>query len=88
MLADELRRFRDALERATSTLEGVADLQNIEDAVRVRVTMTGHGHANVVVELRQWLAADARLRLEFETDQTFLDQTVRQLRELCAAIPG
>ncbi len=76
-----LVQFTEDLERCYSTLEGTASFYSDEwddDGLRFSLTMLPKGHALVSGEL----VGDCSLTFRFETDQSFLQETLTELKAI------
>jgi hypothetical protein len=80
----DLLRFQEALRTLLDDLTGVATLSTLEDQVEVTIRLeAGKG----TVEGRVEAHAIAALEFEGTTDQSFLQQTLAELRQVNAAYP-
>jgi hypothetical protein len=73
-------RFCAQLDSMQRELTGQTELEGFEDEFRLRVEMTSLGHAEVEGVIGSGFERRMRLTFNFETDQTFLAATVRDLR--------
>ncbi len=78
---NSLRSFCHELEGCHRTLSGTAGHKTYEHNLTLTVTMTKHGHAEVSGAYRPDIADDNILHFRFDTDQTMIAQTVRDLRK-------
>jgi hypothetical protein len=80
----ELLGFQEALRTLLDDLSGVATLSTLEDQVELTIRLeAGKG----TVEGRVEAHAIAALEFEATTDQSFLKQTLVELRQVTAAYP-
>lgn len=80
----DLQRFQESLRTVLDDLTGVATLSTLEDQVELTIRLeAGKG----TVEGRVEEHAMAALEFEGTTDQTFLKQTLAELRQVNAAYP-
>lgn len=80
----DLLAFQEALQRLLDDLTGVATLSTLEDQVELRIQLeSGKG----TVEGRVEAHALAALEFEGTTDQSFLKQTLTELRQVNAEFP-
>jgi hypothetical protein len=80
----ELLEFQEALRTLLDDLTGVATLSTLEDQVELTIRLnSGKG----TVEGRVEAHAIASLEFEGTTDQSYLKQTLAELREVNAAYP-
>lgn len=79
-------RFREELSTALTELNGTATFVTDEDALRVGVELSKTGRA-AVEGIAQTFSPDASLSFSFETDQTFLNQTLQQLNAVVDHFP-
>lgn len=80
----DLLRFQETLRTLLDDLTGVATLSTIEDQVELTIRLTdGKG----TIEGRVEAHALASLEFEATTDQSFLTQTLAELRQVNAAYP-
>jgi hypothetical protein len=80
----DLLRFEEALRTLLDDLTGVATLSTLEDQVELSIRLeSGTG----TIEGRVEAHAIASLRFEGTTDQSFLKQTLAEVRQVNAAFP-
>lgn len=80
----ELLRFQEALRTLLDDLTGAATLSTLEDQVELTIRLeAGKGRLEGRVEAH----AIAALEFEGTTDQSFLAQTLAELRQVNAAFP-
>jgi hypothetical protein len=83
-------RFFDDLNEALHSLRGTAVFITLESGLKLEITFKAAGHADVFGTLQSQLAvAPSRTTLDFsfETDQSFLSQTVEGLRAVIQQFP-
>jgi hypothetical protein len=85
--SEELRRFREQLERLYRTLEGEARLESIEEWILLVCQGDGMGHINVKGFVRDRPGIGNRLNFDLCFDQTHLPSLLDQLRKIEAAYP-
>jgi hypothetical protein len=80
----DLLRFQEALRTLLDDLSGVATLSTLEDQVELTIRLeAGKGTVQGRVEAH----SIAALQFESTTDQSFLAQTLAELRQVTAAYP-
>ncbi|MCA9294450.1 MAG: hypothetical protein KDA20_11620 [Phycisphaerales bacterium] len=80
--------FRDFLRDLEAAIEGgTATFETIEDWLRLKFVVQGTGRAIVEGEVGNPGWPTLRLRFEFESDQTYFRETIRELRAVCASFP-
>jgi hypothetical protein len=80
----DLQRFEEALRTLLDDLTGVATLSTLEDQVGLTIRLE---HGKGTVEGRVEAHAIASLEFEGTTDQSFLRQTLAQLRQVNNTYP-
>lgn len=85
--ATDLARFLKELESAVSKLQGKAVLSGIEPTAEITVSMEARGTAVIEGELIRTPGSGPWLSFQIETDQSYLQETVRQLREVVERFP-
>jgi hypothetical protein len=85
---EELVAFRDALRRLVEELDGEATLTHMEDEVGCTIRLhRGTGELDAFVREQEHVRG-VELRVErARTDQSYLQETARQLEALVAAFP-
>ena len=78
---NSLHSFCRELEECHRTLSGTTDHETYENNLALTVTMTKHGHGEVRGTYRPDMADDNILHFRFDTDQTMIAGTVRDLRK-------
>jgi hypothetical protein len=82
---EELVQFRDQLVRLLQTLTGEARLAHMEDQVGCAVRLK-HGVGELEAFLREEVGAELRVT-EARTDQTYLQQALREMDSIVRAFP-
>jgi hypothetical protein len=81
---DELRDFRNELEELVERLDGEVQLAHLEDQLGAINRLTrGRGTMTAFVRVH----ARAELAIELPTDQSYLQETLRELDELVRRFP-
>lgn len=80
----DLTRFQEVLRTLLDDLTGVATLSTLEDQVELTIRLEG---GRGTIEGRVEAHAVAALEFEGTTDQSFLAQTLAELRQVNAAYP-
>jgi hypothetical protein len=83
----DLSAFLKELIALNQTLTGTATINPIEDQLSLSVECDKQGHVTVSGYLLDTSMYRYRLTFTFEIDQTFLTQTIQDLREVCDAFP-
>ena len=81
LVTDDFAQFLAQLERAVGSLKGSAIFDTMEDGIRVEIKFNSAGHADVFGQVRSQISLvpeQSVLSFSFETDQSFLAQTVRE----------
>ena len=82
--------FLAQLEKAVDSLKGTAAFTTLGEGLDIEIKFTHAGHADLLGRARsqQSLVPDQSvLSFSFETDQSFLSQTVRELRGIVTQFP-
>jgi hypothetical protein len=86
--ADELRRFRDAVERLHATLEGEAVLESMEEWLTLRLTAAGSGRLQVQGTVLDRAGDGNRLTFKIDgLDQSYLPGIVDSLDDVDTFFP-
>ena len=83
-------RFTDELEEAVQMLKGTATFSTVEAGLAIEIKFTTAGHAEVFGSARSQtsLVPDVSvLSFSFETDQSFLVHTVREVKAIVSRFP-
>jgi hypothetical protein len=80
LTTQDVKYFLDELEGVLSSLEGSASLTTDEESIGLRVKVTKTGVAQVSGELKELGTAKVKVGFEFESDQSYLGQTLTELR--------
>ena len=80
-------RFRHDLEIAMARMEGKASLTAEEGGICVEIDLSTTGRANVLGYSKTLGVAKVHLTFGFETDQSFLQNTLRALNEVVQHFP-
>ena len=90
LVTHDFARFADELEQAVQLLKGTATFSTAEAGLAVEVKFTTAGHAEVFGSVRSqtsFVPDQSVLSFSFETDQSFLAHTVRELRAVVSRFP-
>ena len=86
----DFARFTDELEQAVKVVNGTASFSTAEEGLAVEIKFTTAGHADVFGSVRSQTSSVPDvpvLSFSFETDQSFLAQTVRELKAIVSRFP-
>jgi hypothetical protein len=75
------------LEQSLRQPPGSASFKTLEDGLQLTAHIDDKGRASVAGILRQEAGSGTALQFAFETDQTFLQTTLAELRRVVAAFP-
>ena len=87
MRAEEFQDFRDQLNTMNQKLEGTASLISIENAIEAKAVMDSFGGIYWEVSTRYPISTGAVLAFEFGSDQSYLNQLIKELDEVLAEFP-
>ena len=90
LVTHDFARFADELEQAVQLLKGTAAFSTAEAGLAVEVKFTTAGHAEVCGSVRSqtsFVPDRSVLSFSFETDQSYLAHTVRELRAVVSRFP-
>jgi hypothetical protein len=90
LMADDFVRFLDDLNEALHSLRGTAVFITLESGLKLEITFKAAGHADVFGTVQSQLSVvptRTRLDFSFETDQSFLSQTIEGLRAVIQQFP-
>jgi hypothetical protein len=80
-------RFRDGLEKILSTMGGMASFETCEEALNCTIEMRGSGTARIKGKAQIHQNVAATLSFSFESDQSFIAQTLREVEAIIAEYP-
>lgn len=83
----EITALRDDLRRAVDTLTGTITFSPNEEALVLDLTFHVTGKASISCALQRRGEVSATLRFAFDSDQTFLMETLRELDAACSRVP-
>src|SRR6266481_2749165 len=90
LVTHDFARFTDELEQAVQLLKGTATFSTVEAGLAIEIKFTTAGHAEVLGSARSQTSnvPDVSVLLfSFETDQSFLAHTVRELKTIMSRFP-
>jgi hypothetical protein len=90
LVTHDFARFADELEQAVQRLKGTAIFSTVEAGLAIEIKFTTAGHAEVFGSARSQtsIVPDVSvLSFSFETDQSFLAHTVRELKTIVSRFP-
>ena len=90
LVTHDFTRFADELEQAVQLVKGAASFSTVEAGLAIDIKFTAAGHAEIFGSVRSQrsLVPDVSvLSFSFETDQSFLAQTVRELKAIVSRFP-
>jgi hypothetical protein len=90
LVTHDLARFADELEQAVQLLKGTATFSTVEAGLAIEIKFTAAGHAEVFGTARSQTSLvpdESALSFSFETDQSFLAHTVRELKAIVSRFP-
>jgi len=90
LVTREFTQFLAELEEAVGSLKGTATFRTLEEGLQIEVRFNHAGHADVVGHARSQMSPvpeQTVLSFSFETDQSFLAQTVRELKGIVTQFP-
>ena len=90
LVTHDFARFADELEQAVQLLKGTATFSTVEAGLGIEIKFTTAGHAEVFGSARSQTSnvPDVSvLSFSFETDQSFLAHTVRDLKTIVSRFP-
>ncbi|MBD8015028.1 WapI family immunity protein [Planococcus wigleyi] len=85
--AEELKEFRDQLAAMNQELKGTASLISIENAIEAKAVMDSFGGIYWEVSTRYPISTGAVLTFDFGSDQSYLNQLVKELDEVLSEFP-
>lgn len=83
----DLARFANALQSTLDNLSGEAVFDPEEEALRIAITFLPNGGARVYGQVRSQRPREACLTFDFDSDQSFLTATLRDLNALATSYP-
>jgi hypothetical protein len=90
LVTHDVGRFAHELEQAVQLLKGTASFSTPEAGLAVEIKFTTAGHAEILGSARSQRSCVpdvSVLSFSFETDQSFLAQTVRELKAIVSRFP-
>ncbi len=90
LVTRDFAEFLAQLEKAVDSLDSTAVFTTLEDGLHIEIKFNHVGHANLFGRVRSQTSLvpdQSVLSFSFETDQSFLAQTVRELREIAVKFP-
>jgi len=90
LVTRDFARFADELEQAVQLLKGTAAFSTVEAGLGIEIKFTTAGHAEVFGSARSqtsFVPDQSVLSFSFETDQTYLAQSVRELKAIVSRFP-
>ena len=89
LVTHDFARFADELEQAVQLLKGTASFSTAEAGLGLEIRFTTAGHAEVFgsARSRSYVPGVSELLFSFETDQSFLAHTVREVRAIVSRFP-
>jgi hypothetical protein len=90
LVTHDFARFADELEQAVQLLKGTATFSTVEAGLAIEIKFTTAGHAEVFGSARSQTSCVpdvSVLSFSFETDQSFLTHTVRELKAIVSRFP-
>jgi hypothetical protein len=87
LATEDLARFRDSLAGLLTHLAGSARMDTIEERIRLVVEMGARGAAVVSGAVSSHSGPDATLSFRFETDQSYLGQTLSEMEATLKLFP-
>ena len=84
---DELKTFYDELRILQEKLQGTACLSTLESGINVEASVDKLGHIGWKIDTQYPEGCGASLNFEFETDQSYLYQTLRELKDIINEYP-
>ena len=90
LVTHDFARFAGELEQTVQLLKGTASFSTAEAGLAIEIRFTTAGHAEVFGSARSQrsIVPDvSELSFSFETDQSFLAHTVRELKTIVSRFP-
>ena len=87
IVTDELVRFAEALHRLYEQLTGSAEFTTLEGQLSLTLTCDSRGHITVRGEVLDQAGIGNRLSFHLDPDQSFLQQSIRELDAVIGAFP-
>ncbi|WP_143434986.1 WapI family immunity protein [Hymenobacter roseosalivarius] len=84
----EIYTFFEELSKSNERLEGEARLNNYEHNLELVARYDVDGHVSVFGKFREYNSCKNELLFEFETDQTYLQATLTELKRIVAKYGG
>jgi hypothetical protein len=86
-MTSDFVRFRDDLKKILSTMDGLASFETCEEALNCTIEMRGSGTARIQGGAQVQQSIAATLSFSFESDQSFVTQTMREVEAIIAQYP-
>jgi hypothetical protein len=90
LVTRELVHFLAQLEEAVASLQGTSTFTTLEGGIQIEIKFTRAGHAELFGRARSQISLvpdQSVFSFSFETDQSFLAQTVRELKGIVREFP-
>jgi len=90
LVTHDFARFADELEQAVQLLKGKATFSTAEAGLALEIKFTTAGHPEVFGSARSQMSSVpdvSVLSFSFETDQSFLARTARELKAMVSRFP-
>jgi hypothetical protein len=90
LVTSDFVQFLAQLEKAVGSLSGNATFATLEEGLQVEINFNCAGHADLFGRARSRISLvpkQSELSFSFETDQSFLAQTLRELKGIVAQFP-
>ena len=90
LVTHDFARFADELQQAVRLLKGTATFSTVEAGIAIEIKFTTAGHAEVSGSVKSQTSTVpdvSVLSFSFETDQSFLAHTVRELKAIASRFP-
>lgn len=84
---DELKNFYDELKKMHKDLKGTANLSTMESGIFIKSEINKLGRIEWTVETQYPEGTGAELSFEFENDQSYLYETLRNLKGIIEEYP-
>lgn len=87
LATEDIRRFRDSLAEMLAAVKGEARMDTIENRIGIRVEMGKRGNATVSGTISYHSGPQGTLSFKFETDQSYLAQSLAQTDHVLEVFP-
>ncbi|MDF9824484.1 hypothetical protein M2475_000798 [Breznakia sp. PF5-3] len=78
-----IENFHDNLKQIYNTLCGEASyIPEYDDNLKINIKMIGQGHAEVEIDYSEYSENQLNLSFKFKTDQTFLQESLKNLSDM------